>query len=174
MIAPGTSRWCGSHAAFSLVALLAVSAAAAQVGAGPTRMDATGSYQHEVQSCVTGRTQQDRDTCLKEARNAQAERKHGTFSNGNANFQANAMARCNVLAGEERAACLARMQGQGSTSGSVAGGGLLRQVETVVLPEGSGPVVTEHQTSDPVVVLRPADTESHGTYKTQLPGRNTQ
>jgi hypothetical protein len=35
----------------------------------------------------------------------------------------------------------------------VAGGGLLREVETVVMPQGSGSVTIEPKTSDPVVLV---------------------
>jgi hypothetical protein len=45
------------------------------------------------------------------------------------------------------------MLGFGSTSGSVAGGGLLREVETVVMPAGSSSVTIQPQTSDPVVLM---------------------
>jgi len=58
-----------------------------------------------------------------------------------------------VLTGEEKAACQARVMGYGSTTGSVAGGGLLREVETVVMPAGSGSVTIQPQTSDPVVLV---------------------
>jgi hypothetical protein len=43
--------------------------------------------------------------------------------------------------------------GYGNTSGSVAGGGVLREVETVVLPAGSGSVTIEPKTADPVVLV---------------------
>jgi hypothetical protein len=45
------------------------------------------------------------------------------------------------------------MMGYGSTEGSVAGGGVLREVETVVMPAGSGSVTIQPQTSDPVVLV---------------------
>ena len=38
------------------------------------------------------------------------------------------MARCEALAGDERTACVARIRGEGSVSGSVAGGGILREI----------------------------------------------
>lgn len=145
-----------SLAYFGFTALLAMTAATAQVATGATGttgIDASGSYQQEVQACMTGHTQQDRDTCLKEARNAQADKKRGLLDNASAQFQSNAAARCDVLAGEEKAACQARVMGYGNTSGSVAGGGLLREVETVVMPQGSGSVTIEPKTSDPVVLV---------------------
>ena len=142
-----------SLAYFGATSLLAMTAATAQVTAsGTTGIDASGSYQQEVQACMTGKTQQDQATCLKEARNAQADKKRGVLDNAGAQYDTNAAARCDVLAGEEKAACRARMMGFGSTSGSVAGGGVLREVETVVLPRGASSVTIEPKTSDPVVL----------------------
>ncbi len=150
---PARSR--NSLVSFGVTALLAVTAATAQVATGPgaTGIDASGSYRQEVQACLSGRTQQDQATCLREARNAQADRKRGLLDNAGTGYQANAAARCDVLTGEDKAACQARMMGYGSTTGSVAGGGLLREVETVVMPQGSGSVTVQPQTSDPVVLV---------------------
>jgi len=138
---------------FGVAALLAVTAATAQVTAGPTAIDASGQYEKEVQACLSGQTQQDRETCLREARNAQAEKKRGALDSAGAQFDANKVARCEPLAGEEKAACHARMMGYGNTSGSVAGGGLLREVETVVLPPGESSVTIEPKTDEPVVLV---------------------
>jgi len=140
---------------FGTAALLAVTAATAQVATGTTGIDASGSYQQEVQACMSGRTQQDRDTCLREARNAQADKSRGALDNAGARFDANATARCDALQGEDKAACQARVLGYGSTSGSVAGGGLLREVETVVMPPGASSVTVEPKTSSDPVVLVP-------------------
>lgn len=142
-----------SLVSFGVVALLAMSAATAQVATGTTGIDASGSYQQEVQACMSGKTQEDQATCLKEARNAQADKKRGVLDNAGANYQANAVARCGVLTGEEKAACQARMMGFGNATGSVAGGGVLREVETVVLPAGQSSVTIEPKTQDPVVLL---------------------
>jgi len=139
---------------FGVAALLAVGAATAQV-AGSTGIDASGNYQQEVQACLTGKTQQDQATCLREARNAAADKRRGLLET-EGNLQANAMARCEVFTlSEDKAACQARIMGMGSTAGSVAGGGLLREVETVVMPSGASSVTVEPQTSEPVVLLPP-------------------
>ena len=142
-----------SLVSFGLAALLAMTAATAQVASGTTGIDASGSYQSEVQACMSGRTQQDRDTCLKEARNAQADKKRGVLDNAGAQFQNNAAARCDVLQGEEKVACQARVVGYGSTDGSVAGGGVIRQVETIVVPSNIGTVTVEPKTADPVILV---------------------
>lgn len=151
---PSRSR--KSLVSFGAAALLAMTAATAQVATdkvGTTGIDASGSFQQEVQACMSGRTQQDRDTCLKEARNAQADKKRGVLDNAGGRMDANAAARCEPLTGEDKAACQARVMGYGNTSGSVAGGGVLREVETVVLPAGQSSVTIEPKTADPVVLV---------------------
>lgn len=158
MTANQNARSRKSLVSFGVAALLAVTAATAQVASGTTGIDASGSFQQEVNACMTGKTQQDRDTCLTEARNAQSDKKRGVLDNAGAQFQSNAQARCDVLAGEEKAACQARVQGYGNTTGSVAGGGVLREVETVVLPPGATSVTIDPKTSDPVVLV-PAKTQ---------------
>ena len=143
-----------SIASFSIAALLAVTAAAAQVAAPAegAQIDTSGNYQSEVQSCMQGKTGQAQADCLKEARNAQADKKRGILDSG-ANYQANARARCSVLNGEDRAACEARMMGYGTVTGSVAGGGVIREVETVVMPPGQSSITVDPKTADPVVLV---------------------
>lgn len=110
-----------SLVSFGVSALLAV-AATAQVAS----IDDSGNYRQEVQACNSGKTQQDRQTCLREARNAAADARRGQLTHPGS--QANATARCEVFkASEERKACEARVAGQGQSSGSVAGGGVLYQ-----------------------------------------------
>ncbi|MEZ0309076.1 MAG: hypothetical protein ACAH21_14225 [Ramlibacter sp.] len=153
MTARNTVHTRKSLLSYGVAALLAMTAATAQVATGTTGIDASGSYQQEVNACMTGKTQQDRETCLKEARNAQADKKRGLLDNASGQFDSNAAARCDVLSGEEKAACQARVLGYGNTTGSVAGGGVLREVETVVLPSGSSSVTIQPKTSDPVVLV---------------------
>ncbi len=138
---------------FGVAALLAMTAATAQVATGTTGIDTSGSYQQEVNACMTGKTQQDQATCLLEARNAQADKKRGVLDNAGAQFQSNATARCDALQGEDAAACQARVMGYGNTTGSVAAGGVLREVETVVLPAGQSSVTIEPKTADPVLLV---------------------
>ena len=133
--------------------LFATLSATAQVAPGSTGIDNSGSYQREVAACKSGATQQDITTCLIEARNAQAEKRRGRLDNQADNQLAlNAAARCDALAGEEKAACHARIQGLGNTTGSVAGGGVLREVETVVVPPGATSVTIEPKTANPVLI----------------------
>lgn len=145
---------------FAAVSLIAMSAATAQVASGTpdtlSSPDPTSTYRMQVQACKTGQTQQDRATCLREAQNAHAARQRGALYNGagEAQYEANAKARCDVFRdAEDKAACEARVMGYGNVSGSVAGGGLLREVETVVLPPGQDSVTIEPKTEDPVVLV---------------------
>jgi hypothetical protein len=153
-----TDRSIKSMLSFGAAALLAVGAATAQVATispdatfpGAQAIDNSGNYRSEVNACLSGQTQQARDDCLKEARNAASDKNRGKLEN----YQEMAMARCDVhAAAEDRAACRARMMGRGEVDGSVAGGGLIREVETVVVPQGQASVTIEPRTSDPVVLV---------------------
>jgi hypothetical protein len=87
-------------------------------------------YEQERAACLSGQTSQDRTTCLREAGAAYAQAgKRGGDASG-AEQQRNAAKRCEPLPDAERRDCMARMQGQGTTSGSVAGGGISRELVT--------------------------------------------
>jgi hypothetical protein len=94
--------------------------------------DAATTYQRERAACLSIQSAEDRATCLREAAAAQAQRRKGVAPDDTAAFERNALQRCDALAGDDRVACVARMQGQGSMSGSVSGGGILREKVTVV------------------------------------------
>ena len=117
-----------------------------------TPIDDSGVHQRELQACRSGQSHQAMQVCLEEARNAQAARRKGQLELPGEDYMANALARCEPLSGEYRAACEARVLGFGNASGSVAGGGLLRWVETVVLPPSEGQVTFAPKTAEPVVV----------------------
>jgi hypothetical protein len=142
----------GILASIGIASLLTVTAASAQVASGTTGIDASGSYKKEVQACMNSESQQDQATCLREAKNARAEKRNRTPPN-TSDLNANATSRCNVLTGEDKAACTARVLGYGSESGSVAGGGVLSKVETVVMPAGATSVLIEPKTPNPVVLV---------------------
>ena len=142
---------------FGFVAVLALTAAtaqlaSAQIASGTTGIDATGNASSEMAACNSGQTQQDRETCMKEVRNANAEKRAGKLDNAGGQFDANAAQRCSVLTGEDKIACEARVLGIGTTQGSVAGGGVLREVETVVVPNDGSAVRVQPQTDSIVVI----------------------
>ena len=104
--------------------------AATAMAAGESA-EAQAKYKSDVANCNAGNTQQDRATCLKEAGAALQESRRGDLTNApRSQKQANATQRCDALSGSDRSACEARMRGEGSVSGSVAGGGVLREIVT--------------------------------------------
>ena len=143
-------------AGFIFATVLAMTAATAQVASGTTGIDATGNASSELAACNNGTTQQDRATCITEVKNANAAKRAGKVDNAGGQFRANALKRCEALSGEDKVACEARIVGYGETRGSVAGGGVIREVETVVLPTNESTIVIQPQTNTDAIVVIPA------------------
>ena len=113
-----------------LMLLVASTGMAAQAVTKADLAQAQARYQQERALCLRGQSQQDQATCLKEAGAALAEARRGGLDSDSANFTANQQQRCDRQAGDEQLDCLARMRGRGTTQGSVAGGGILRELVT--------------------------------------------
>lgn len=141
--------------AFVLLTVGTITAASAQIASGTTGIDATGNAQSEAAACISGKTQQDRQTCMTEVRNANNAKRAGKVDNSGGRFKQNAMSRCDVFQGEEQIACQARVVGYGDTAGSVAGGGVIRQVETVVVPADATTIRIQPQTKSGDIVVIP-------------------
>ena len=86
------------------------------------------------QACLSGQSGQTRDVCLKEAQAVFAERPDSTRPVSADQLQRNATQRCDALAGDERTACIARMRGEGTVTGSIRTGGVLRELVTTEAP----------------------------------------
>ena len=125
-LAAASTRW--RALALSITLLATASAMAAT----PPPSPAQARYQQERAACLNGQSSQDRATCLREASAALVEARHGGMDNSSANLVDNQRKRCDRLHGDERSACITRMQGAGTTSGSVAGGGIYRELVTPV------------------------------------------
>lgn len=114
-----------------LLSCAALGAAAALAApAAPATPDARARYEQERAVCLSGQSNQDRATCLREAGAAFAQQGKPGAAEDKAQQQGNAVKRCAPLPDAERRDCLARMQGQGTTSGSVAAGGITRELVT--------------------------------------------
>ena len=76
-----------------------------------------------------------RDPHVHEAQAARQEARQGKLKDpvDAAQQERNRYARCEVHKGEDRELCIRRMNGEGTITGSVAGGGLLREL-TVTVP----------------------------------------
>jgi hypothetical protein len=145
----------GRRVAAGLAGLLLAMAAAGQPTTPPASgIDNSGRYEQERAACLRGATPQDEQTCLREAASAQAEKRKGALqAPADGQLGDNAMRRCDALGGEDHAACTARVLGYGQQRGSVGGGGVIREVETVVMPPGKTEVTIEPKTDQPVLVV---------------------
>lgn len=94
--------------------------------------EAQARYRQDMADCNSGKSHQTLATCRLEARNALAEARRGGLTDAPDQYPQNALRRCDAHTGDDRTACEARMRGEGSVEGSVAGGGILRESVTVV------------------------------------------
>lgn len=96
-------------------------------------------HRQERAACLTLQDAEARADCARDAGAAYAHAKRNRPSDIDPPFAKNALRRCEALTGDENRDCMARMNGQGTTSGSVAGGGIYRElvvVETIAPPSG--------------------------------------
>lgn len=95
--------------------------------------DVQNRYEQERARCMGGQSGQAQETCLKEAGAARDASKKGQLDDGQGKLQKNAKDRCDVFSGDERRDCMARIKGStnSSESGSVKGGGIIRETRTV-------------------------------------------
>jgi hypothetical protein len=126
-----TARTHLSRPTLAVLILGAVFASASALAAGKTdSADALARYQRERAVCMSGQSNQDQPTCLREAGAAYAQAKKGGLGDDPVQSKANASKRCERLPDADRRDCMARMDGQGTTSGSAAAGGIYRELVT--------------------------------------------
>ena len=128
-------------AAATLLALCAALATSA-VQAAP-EPGAAERNRREVAACHETATPQNRAACLEDAFVAYREAKRGALGDGMTVDPANLTKRCDALKAADKEDCLARMRGAGTTSGSIEGGGIYRELVT--------------RTTAPVAEKAPAD-----------------
>ena len=143
-----------THLTRPLWALLVLSAA---MGASPALAasktgpsDSEARYQRDAAACSTARHVNDKADCLSEASTARASREPVSVDLDPGRFARNALKRCEPLSEPDRSDCVARIQGKGTTSGSVAGGGIYRELVTreivlPVAPTAAGPAASAAQ-----------------------------
>jgi hypothetical protein len=85
-------------------------------------------YRQDMAHCKQAAGSQDSAACQREAAAALAAAKRGDLADGPAAYARNAHERCMALPTPERYECVARMRSP--ATGSVAGGGLLREAST--------------------------------------------
>ena len=108
--------------------VLSTSFAATAAMAASNLSDADERYQADRAVCNNGQSNQDRATCLREVGAALEESRMGRLNSGQGGYMQNALVRCNALPADDRDACQRRIEGEGTTSGSVLEGGLMREL----------------------------------------------
>ena len=111
-----------------------ISGAALLAGSNAIAADSgrqAGTVAQERQNCLDGNTNQDRATCLREAGAAKQESQRGSLRDSG-DYGSNASKRCDTLPADQKADCERRSMGEGSVSGSVGSGGVVRELVTPV------------------------------------------
>lgn len=140
-----------------LLALLLCGSFAASTWAGPTTdrgelAELAARHRAERAACLNVQETEARGDCLRDTDAAYGHAKRNRASDIAPPFAKNAILRCEALRGEENRDCLARMDGQGTTSGSVAGGGIYREL---VVIEAAAPPASVTTPMAPVVAPMP-------------------
>ena len=126
-----TTRHHVSRPTWVLVMLLAALGSSTALAAGKAvALDPKVHYQRESAACTSIRSFDDRANCLSEASTRYAATQPTPATEHPDILKRNALVRCEPLPESERKDCVARMQGQGTTQGSVAGGGIYRELVT--------------------------------------------
>ncbi len=112
----------------SCMLFLVLAAAATPACAQNTPQSASDRYKAERADCYNGRSNEDRATCLKEAKAAFAEDRKGNLTVPGATYQKNAALRCQSLPATDKVDCEKRMRGEGTVSGSAESGGEMREL----------------------------------------------
>ncbi|MFN3493119.1 MAG: hypothetical protein ACK40L_01295 [Hydrogenophaga sp.] len=126
------------------VALLVAVSAGAQGPVGKAEIETR--FQQDKAACMAVDGAQERTSCLREAGAVRAEALRGMTQGGESAEMRlrNALQRCNPLPPDRKAICERMVRGEGSTSGSVAGGGMIRELTVMEpvapLPPGAQPL----------------------------------
>ena len=122
---PNCSRLLRQLAVATVAGLLCSSAA--QAASADSKAQARAQFRQDMADCNSPSSSQDPATCRREARNALAEAMRDGLDGNPDLYPKNVLQRCNAYLGSERIACQERMGPYGQLSGSVEGGGILRQ-----------------------------------------------
>lgn len=93
---------------------------------------AQSTYEQDRAACMRSDSQHERSSCLREAGAVRAQGTTRTPGETPETRMQNAMKRCAELPPENKATCERMVHGEGRTSGSVEGGGVIRELVTSV------------------------------------------
>lgn len=117
-------------ASIAVFTLLGAAGSAVLAQGARAAADVERRYQEERAAC-SALAGDERRTCLREAGAARQEARRGGLTDEQAVYDTNRRARCAYLGGDDRTDCERRMRGEGTTSGSVSGGGIYRELRSV-------------------------------------------
>ena len=115
--------------------LMLVLAVALPAGAATPASTESARYERERAQCMAFRDHGQRADCLSEASTAHVARLPPVVDTDPGRYERNALERCKPLREPDREDCLKRMRGEGTLTGSVAGGGIYRELVTVTRGE---------------------------------------
>lgn len=129
------------------IAVVAMACGHALTVSAQNRTEKQQRYEADAQACRSAQRGQDFDACMKEAKAVDAAPVAAGASGTAEQRQRAELLRCDVFTGDERTACIARLGGEATVSGSVAGGGILRETITtgIVPPSPTAPVTARGQ-----------------------------
>ena len=110
---------------------LLLSAGAAMAASTAASAEIQARYERERAVCLSGKSNQDQPTCLKEAGAARDVARRGLLEEGNPDYRHIKLDRCKALTGDEAKDCRLRMKGAGTVSGSASAGGIYRELTTI-------------------------------------------
>ena len=119
------------RAGAALILMVALASSAALAATKGATLDAKQRYLRESAACAAVRAPDDRAKCLSEASTRFASTQPTPAQEQADVLMSNALKRCEPLPVPERADCVARVHGQGTTSGSVESGGIYRELVTI-------------------------------------------
>ena len=113
---------------------------AAGAATGTDQAERRAIFERDRAACETGRSTQERSLCVHDVTVAyRMPHANKPYDLDPSTYLRNRALRCGPLKDKDLEACLARMRGAGSTSGSVATGGIYRELTTTEV----GPADTE-------------------------------
>ena len=121
---------------FVASALLSLSALAATPTPSAQAAEINAKFEQDKANCASAKAGAERTVCLNQATRARDSARNAPIYD-DATYRHNKFDRCRVLSGDEARDCFARMKGEGTTSGSVEGGGIYR--EKVTTEVGAAP-----------------------------------
>lgn len=122
------------HLRFSLATAALAIALPASAAGGVDKASIEANYQAARAACQAMAVPADRTNCLRDAGAARAQAlRTGPSSTSAEQLQRNALQRCQAhKSAEDQATCERMARGDGNTSGSVEGGGVIRELTTQV------------------------------------------